>query len=392
MLDVVTTAIDPNIECLLQAAAEDVRIDFGALLILVMYGDRNIIYSHAEERYDPLTEQDHITFPRSACKKLSEYADGIFPLLELSMQRGITCVAGTNLLSAVHNHAHTFAEWFITDACEGGALEDFAQNWHSSWDSQPPKRRMRRLVSPSGIRKYVKGLNESHILRGCAQTISHRANSYAGGKAERGADATVIRNLLDICDGIDKRTNIHLRFQISTLYKRSSSARTRKERRERRKKLVRASTIATDIVGPDDVRTFIRGGQVRFIGESVAITVQRRANIEYCGHGALYVIVEDLNGAELSGLCIYYKDTPSLDQLVAIALAMRCGEERELLQEGNVTYFTDAGKVHPITRHLSIPTPRQPDARTIRNNNYWSQTKDIWISTLDTFVFGRNAV
>lgn len=53
-------------------------------------------------------------------------------------------------------------------------------------------------------------------------------------------------------------------------------------------------------------------------------------------------------GVELGGLCLYFEDTPVLDQLAALAMHVQAGEERDLVADGNLYSVTQYGLSHPI--------------------------------------------
>ncbi len=71
-------------------------------------------------------------------------------------------------------------------------------------------------------------------------------------------------------------------------------------------------------------------------------------NFYRAGHGGLNITLRDKAGNSLADLCLYFEDTPVIEQVAAIAMHLACGEEQELLTTGNVSNVTSAGAIHPL--------------------------------------------
>jgi hypothetical protein len=121
--------------------------------------------------------------------------------------------------------------------------------------------------------------------------------------------------------------------------------------------------------------------------------------------------VLDKERTKLADLCFFIENTPAIDQLTGIALAVRAGEERDILDTANLTKVAPAGVGHELLGSRSrlvedLPIHRVPraalingvirptnhipiDVRRARNTAYWAETKDIWINTLGTHIFNR---
>ena len=110
------------------------------------------------------------------------------------------------------------------------------------------------------------------------------------------------------------------------------------------------------------------------------------------GHMGLHVTAAcPTTGVRLADLCVYHENTPALDQLTALSLAMQAGEEDEILKTANLSRVTDAGRAHPLIleRGIAERRVRRYDEVREKNEAYWLETKQMWTDTLGVFVLGR---
>lgn len=116
----------------------------------------------------------------------------------------------------------------------------------------------------------------------------------------------------------------------------------------KRKPLLRAARIATQVVGAPAVRDFVAGRQVILPGDQFLFRIERGGAVDKAGHGALSIsLIDPQSQQRLAGLCLYFDKTPALDQLAAVGLHLAAGDEGSLVETGNLYAIEPAGVAHP---------------------------------------------
>lgn len=408
MLALRPTDIDGQTEYFLDCAVDNNSLDAGSRIILVLYGDKERV-----EAFFAVGENRNYYRYRHRMGELSDYATKLFTQLDPVRQIGAVLLGMSTLRHNVNTTAQWMAQTAIEDTCEGGSLKDYLRWRLPAWDTTPPKKGGRRLHSPRWVRSYVRGMSESDMMRRLHGRIWDRVKLLSMGDVTRetvraahsifDADLDAQRDRLDAHHNAgyarldeDAELRRHLK-------KHGVKFATKRTIRKDRKKKVRAAITAASVVGPQVVNRFIAGKPVDLQGQAVILTVQRRARLNNTGHGSVHLKLRDLDRSPLAALCFYIDDTPTIDQLTALALAMQCGEEAEILEHANVTSATSAGCEHPLLREKIAsrgafaawqrrPEQTRPSSAQLRNARdlaYWQRTKDIWINTLGQHVFGR---
>lgn len=443
MLEPQTSELPHETEYFLDSAVECLDLDHGARMTLITFGDRARIAEILEGRAlrgraAPLdmagTAEAKARYARfkalrlGRCVELTAYADEILTQLGPKYRIGAHITAVRGLLTEVARHAEIYADWAVSDSYEGGYLERFNRRVYTRWrqearDRDGTKRTGRKLRSPAFIKRYIVAREESLRLRACWHAIARRGvpkftdADLAEGitvfdaafeehrarlrEAERRAEAAF---WVDFNRDAEARTNPEPKVVIKV--KKSFL----RERAQRRKTIKRAAMLAAGFLGASAVSAFANGKPVLIEGREMAFEVSKASHLARIGHGAVRLAVLDTARARLAELCFYIEDTPALDQLVAIDLAVRAGEEREILSTANVTKIEAAGVGHALLGARGVPEPElQPVRRAAwrngvivpagptrqelqhaRNTAYFAETKDLWIDTLGVYTFNRD--
>ncbi len=120
----------------------------------------------------------------------------------------------------------------------------------------------------------------------------------------------------------------------------------KKKQKQRRRAVMRSAAAAETILGRGSVMTLARGEPIFLEGSEFTFRVAVRHL--RAGHGGVNVSLESRGGQRLTDLCLYFEDTPALEQAAAMALHIQSGDELDLLLTGNPFNVTAAGASHPL--------------------------------------------
>lgn len=397
MLAVRPNQLPHEIEYMLDCAVDASTIDAGSRLVLVLYGDRDLIENlYGNVKNLRFSDHRYRIYPA-----LRQHADELITQLDPVRQLGSVLLSMLTLRYNVTTMAKFMAQAAIEDNCEGGTLKPWRHGgWLSKWDTTPPKKLQRRLRSQRWIRNYIRTFNETGEMRDINTLILSRlsrVNKDALTPPNIHAASSVFQG--DLAIQAQRLKARETRAWAAMLANTGKYAAKIAEREER-KRIKRAARTACTVLSPTMVSRFVAGEPVTLAGNTVNLLVQRRAPLAYQGHGALRLEVQAHNGAHLADLCYYHTDTPVIDQLTAIELTLLAGDEDELLNSANVTGITEAGLSHPalegrIAHHrfeeavvATLDTVR--NRRQARNDRYWQKMGKVWIDILNRQVFGRN--
>jgi hypothetical protein len=116
-----------------------------------------------------------------------------------------------------------------------------------------------------------------------------------------------------------------------------------------RKKLIRAVSIASAIIGGDKVRRFVAGSPVEIEGDTMILEARPRGALTSdTGQGQVQVVIKNKDRVKLGNLCVYFDGTPAIDQLAALALHVGSGGENDILTTGNLYFVTAEGATDPL--------------------------------------------
>lgn len=386
------TPLIPDVEYFMDAAVEHTELDGASLVALKLYGDRREITRIVDEvmpagvGYFGTDGPTRMCVRLAKCDALMAYADDVIARLDTST-RGAICYAGLqHLRYEIDRTANFCATTAYQDAIVGGCLVAYKAirtRWQRAY--LPPPRARRRLYGPGWIRRAAVRERESHALRRMGTRALNRAAGVDLATARAGGDV-ITRHLRAQHDAY-RRTNEAAIQRFSTRL-----AHTSDKSRQWRNVIKRAAKTAVMIVGHHDVSMFARGGRVVIPGETLSLEVARQGSAAQLGHGGLRIAaVDKVTGEHLADLCVYHEGTPALDQLTALVLGMRAGEEAEILATANLSRVSDAGRAHPLIADRGPSESRwEPHDDVSRANEaYWQETKSLWREAVGTFVLGR---
>jgi len=426
-MEVRTTALPGHVEYHIDCATEGGEIDWCVSNTLRLYGDADVM---DEIIGSPLTIQDIrdrvARLPlrpwnnrRSIAEELTAHAEKILPQLPIERQGALIYSGIASLFFIIASSTEYWSNCAISDAIDGGYLEPYRRGRHLriGRNGKPFKNMMRRLHSPSFIRRYVKRSEPIEELRQVANAALRRLDLVpiglvrdAGEDLRRELNAQMEAGRIALREREDRMTEA---FRAEAAAGRKAVRQMRAKVRARRRVLKRASVMAAGILGMATVGALARGEPIRIDGPTVTLEVQRRTSLAAIGHGTLAISLLDHGGTRLADLCVYIDDTPAIDQVTGFALCMRSGLEAEVLKTANLTMVTPAGKGHPAiatrrvnqiaeellrprdevmeraaARHIQRRTTWE-DERT-RNEAYWKATEKIWLAAVAARVLGSN--
>ena len=118
------------------------------------------------------------------------------------------------------------------------------------------------------------------------------------------------------------------------------------------------------VVPKKDVHCFLSGGSIVVVSEYTGIKYRFTAKtvdavgLVKAGHGAPYKLeVLDEDDTYICSLCVYLRDTPMLDQMAAMVMYIRAGEEEALLRAANPFAVGDARRLQKVYAGLGRNLP-----------------------------------
>lgn len=380
--------LPPDVAYYLDAALEYDELDAGSHITLRLYAARADLMAIIDDVPPVGRHLDGSLVSRLAkAQRLADLADRLLGGQPASIRSGIAWAGLMHLRSEVSRLAWNLAVWAHEDTIVGGCLEPFKRRLgkHGRAYLLSP-RQERRLHSRAWIGRYVRHNQEARMLRARGRQVLART---AGLSPDYAAIAAVEHEIARQREAYRRVEDNLARTMMRAM--RSESGGTRRALRRRRRVIARAASTAVTVVGQERVRDFAAGKTVVIEGERIAFAVSRAASCGSLGHGALHLeAVDKVTHARLADLCLYHPETPALDQLSAIYLGVRAGEEAEIMQTANLSRVTDAGRAHPLIEQRGIPDlvwePRTLSAQA--NEAYWDATKPMWIERLSVFVLG----
>lgn len=413
----------------LDSACEVEEIDYCTALTLQLYGDRAKIGAIMDRPWAPGPE-DHVTtlngrvislppwsYRVQKCNELVALADRILAKLPPPIAGSLLYHAVEELPRRVRRLAEDLACWAMEDETRGGSMLPFRHRWREK-NGVPFKRITRKLHSPAWIRRYVKRNDSAHGLRlHVRHTLARLAIVPIGFVVDNGGhelfEETMEQHARARRDGVDlgEETESRLQRENDELVRaftaddqgnRLKGKALKRLKRKRRKVVRRSAMVAAAMLGASVVSAFARGEPVILDGREVSLLVHRRGRLDQRGHGALRVGVISKDRKALAELCVYLDNTPTLDQLVGFAAYANSGNEREIIEAGNITRVYPGAEDVPLIaerlmrardemhqRAFSILDPHHLDFTRARNRAYYGETWRLWCETLATFAGGQ---
>lgn len=284
--------------------------------------------------------------------ELDEYAHGLAAQLPERDQRRMVASALVREPAALFSLAKVLAGWNFEDSTCGGALFAFKPHPRTRRNGAPRGQLRYRLTQPACIRNYVQRLR-------CESTDHHFELARRLRQRPWPDHPSEADELQSYFEQQRLRLEARRRDQMRTW---THKLQRPKEVKAQRKMIARSAAAAETILGSDQLRRLLAGKALRLRGEHLVFRIQT-ADVSSIGHGGVTVRLEDDTGADLAGLCLYFTDTPALEQVSALALHLQTGGEQEMISTGNLYGVTAAGAANPVlNRRLGQRRPRDEEA------------------------------
>lgn len=304
--------------------------------------------------------------------------------------------------------AEFMADWNFTDSTVGGAKVPFFKKRLCDRNFEPNKGVRQRLYAHGAINRYVKiesttdGFGHYRSLIAGIRKMAWPNNLSDGREVHAWMDAQqaaiAIRQRAAEERFIDAN-QIPLNDAPRELWA-AIRAGKRIIKKKVRRRITKSAAIAASFFGAQAVSAFASGAPIEILGQTMVLEAQANGSIGKMGHSALNIKVKSTEGKRLAKVCLYFDQTPALDQLVALKLHMDAGEEKELLSTGNLYAITEDGANHPLVlSHKSfraetsiIQGRRNPyDLEMEAKQRYFIATKHIYIESVERHSWGRDA-
>ena len=334
---------------------------------------------------------------QSRCLDLDAYAHKIAAALGERWRRALVAAAIPYEIKIVHDLAQICANWNYEDETTGGALLPWLKVRRCDDDFEPTKGLRRRLFAPSAIRRYVKAC--------CQREFAHTQKPIDRLRQIPWPDSLSEGQL--IADAREEALLRHRRLVEDELA-RMAGAPLREAKaiaKPERKKLIRAASIASAVVGEEKVRRFAAGAPVEIEGEAMILEARPRGSLtRHTGHGQIEVTVKNKASEPLGKLCVYFDGTAALDQLAALALHVQSGNESDVLAKGNLYAVTAQGAMDPLLSDIVRQRQANAEANAARwhmpsnhelmrraHLRYFSHVGAIYIDAVAVHMWGRHA-
>jgi hypothetical protein len=136
----------------------------------------------------------------------------------------------------------------------------------------------------------------------------------------------------------------------------------RSVRKAKRKPLVKAVELLSKIGGQQTASAFVSGDDVVVTGKRFNFRA-RKGVLSSNGHGALNLTVTDKDNIELVDLCFYFENMPAPDQLAALILHVKAGNEDDIITTGNAIRTYAAGRTYTPILELREAKKRRNEVR-----------------------------
>lgn len=391
-----------RVQHFLDAALEEGEMTAAAATACRLYGDSTVLT-------DLLRDDDWRGIRSRRVRAIAAENYGIDLIKRLPPARGDALLAMgiLSLTRATRELVPVLCAWNFEDSTKGGCLLPFRRHWRLTRSDELPPKTARRLKSPRAIRRYVERSVEVRHLRilaaGIFDSIKGRTFNLDCWQAEWRdvvADLNEQRQLASLLveDDIEQPDGGIPAADINLAHHVVPAIETRRQRRSRRRSMIKAATLAAALVGTATVSAFARGEAVTIRGEKFSISAQRTAWLWWMGHGAIQVGIVANDGRRLAGLCVYQDKTPALDQLATLALYASAGDEESVLAAGNLYAIEPdahsdplfAGRRETTLRPAGIPGASE-DAFNLSRALYVRQMTPLYEREAMTRVFGRLA-
>ncbi len=113
-------------------------------------------------------------------------------------------------------------------------------------------------------------------------------------------------------------------------------------RKKNQKVLSKSARFLSRLIGTNDVAMFVKGESITIRGNRFAFQIKKN-DILSSNHGALRITIRDnQSDIDMFGLCWYVDATPAMDQISALVMAVRTGNENDIIRIGNAFSINQA--------------------------------------------------
>lgn len=369
--------LDPESQFFLTSELDAGRIDKATLLLLYLYADRSTV--------SRITRSDGTR--RCKVGDALLVAECLVPFVPPRILYGLSVEAVYSLIKTTRSLAECLADWARIDEVDGGAMELFRRRSRRTRGGrgEPTAKVARRLASSEFIRRRVRAAPQARDLRRVAGLVGDFCRQH--GRVDLDDEEG-----LGVLDWVNATLN-EQRRRATEARMRAAGGSPRLARRRTRRVLRRSAALAGAVLGAEGLRTLLRGEEVRVAGPTLSLGIELSGSPAVVGHGALNLRILDRSGEPLGDLCTFVEGTPALDQVAALALLVRGGGEMELLEKGNVSRLTMAGRHHP-----ALVARTDADAERFRERcdrerkeaaEYWGRTGEEWVRALAVYTCGQ---
>lgn len=336
MIATQTTPLPPDTRYVLDEALSSYDINAFDHLMLTLFGDRRVICEMIDKKPDIVKQR---LWPAIAafCLQLDRYAHEIADQLPEETQQPFVAATLLRERERMESLAECHAGWNYEDSTTGGAMKRYLKHKQLTRKLEPRGQIARRLRDQASIRRYVTTLD-------CSST--RHAERLAEGIRTRRPWPKSADDMSALDGYFREQSENYERARRAATATMMQKADPPDVKRKRRKMLSRSASTSTTVLGRAAVSALIRGEAIKLEGRLLDFSV-RVIELSQKGHGGTEIYLES-GGTRLGGLCLYFNDTPALEQAAAIALHIQADEELDLLDTGNLYNVTAAGHSNPF--------------------------------------------
>lgn len=391
------SALAHDTQYLMDGALDCSEINSFVYAIMMLWGEQKRIDKIWEESRPHKGRGWLLGGRRARCLALSAYAHEIAADMPVADRRALFAFDLANERKTINDYADFYARSNFEDQTVGGAMQPFRNGsqirmrrvWIDGTPVDlPTKGILRHLCAPRAIARHVK-INLNDIVHYRDLTDAMRKLPWPS-SAEEGRDVLGWMDEQRVqaagrTAAVMERVMADHRALVASV----KPAPRRGPTRDVRKRIIRAASMATTFLGASAVSAFAAGAPVEIRGETVLLEATGRPS--NMGHGSLDVRVKSLEGRRLANLCVFFDKTPAIDQLVALKLHFDAGEEKAVLDKGNLFNITPEGAAHPIVLAHHKPAARQRNATQELQDEYFVKVGRHYVEAVERQVWGRDA-
>lgn len=321
---------------------------------------------------------------RTFAADLTALADTAIAGLDVAERRAVSTLRLKWLERLAMSLAWFYAITSFEDQTTGGALEPWLAKPRLHPDGRPFRKVWALIHTQEFMRRKVAAERESSTFAADARRILAAVEMTDGSteivdrwRQRIEAERIIARQLNERAFWKERGCPLK-RFTLSP-----------KQISTRRRVVKRALRTALRVLPASDVSKFARGKTVRLEGASLDLLIERGGSLAGIGAHQLDITLAERGGKRLADLCLYIDDTPALDQLTGLALAMAAGEEQQIVRDANVIRVYQAGEQHPLLlgrTRARVITARDLDPVVQIKDRYVERTKLRWARELVRFA------